>query len=109
MGDLNEILKFGIFSEFSLVLKLPPHEALVVEGVGEKRLALITLPDLDVNEPRRAGLHQEVDIFSGMEGKGELVVEGQNDQLLVVDAQRDHLCLAGGVYQVDLKVVPLGQ
>lgn len=88
-------------------MEFPKTEVPIIEGVGEGWLALIALPDVDLGISGLAGLDCEADVFEGVQGKGVLVVEGQHDQLLVVDADRDHVGLVDGVSKHDLEVVLL--
>ena len=60
-------------------------EPIVVEGIAVGGKALVTLLDGQLDEAGDVDVDEDVDALLGVEFNGEVVVEGEVDDLLMID------------------------
>jgi hypothetical protein len=89
--NLDKILKLGIFVQNACVRKLTLLESFIIKGVRKLRIGLVAFSKTELEVAGVVNVDQHVDGLFFVQWEGEFVIEGQEDDFLVVDAQRDLL------------------
>lgn len=90
--SLNVILGED-FVQGCLIQKLSLHESFIVKSVSNRRQALVTLLEKQINEAGIVDICEHIKILSFMQLDRVLVVEGKEHNFLMVDSHRHMLRL----------------
>ena len=93
----DNVVEVGLFIEPRFVHELFLDELVVIEGISKVGLCPVAFLDGDVQEALDVDIDEDLQRLSPVQLEWELMIEGEENDLLMVDAHRDSLIFAGWV------------